>query len=135
VSADRQPLYGIRRKEGERTPFSLLAEAELCTEGTSPDSRIVQTITATIAVGPFDRRTLFLTHEFELVASLILFGVGTDFEESFYISDFSEPFRCRDLTPGGNEIEVFDMLSGESVKVSADDPRLTDVVRAMAQED
>ncbi|MBY3433525.1 hypothetical protein HFN89_05130 [Rhizobium laguerreae] len=56
---EREQLYGIRYKGGDRQPFSLLAEAEVEAEGTSPDSRILQTITATISVGVFARKSLF----------------------------------------------------------------------------
>ncbi|MBY3151330.1 hypothetical protein HFO56_02875 [Rhizobium laguerreae] len=59
MRGEREPLYGIRYKVGDRQPFSLLAQAEVETEGTSPDSRIFQTITATISVGAFGRKTLF----------------------------------------------------------------------------
>lgn len=135
MSEERPPLYGIRYKDGERESFSILAEAELSTEGSSPDSRIHQTITATIAVGAFDRRTLFLTHDFELVGSLVLYGRGTDFDETFYIPSFAEAFSCKSAWPDSRDIEVFDMLSGESVDVRIDDPRLADVVRCMSAQD
>lgn len=134
MSDERPPLYGIRYKEGDREQFSLLAEAELTTDGSERDSRIFQTITATVAVGAFGRSALFLTRDFELVGSLVLFGVGTDFKESFYIPRFAEAFRCESGWPEISDIEVFDMLSGESVVVSIDDPRLADVVSAMTPE-
>ncbi|MCS4089395.1 hypothetical protein [Rhizobium sp. BK176] len=133
MSAERNHLYGIRYKEGEREPFSLLAEVELSTESGSPNSVIHQTMSATICVGAFHRKTLFLTHDFELAASLVLFGVGIDFKESFYLNDFKEAFQVKGIE--GREIEVFDMLSGDSVAVIADDPRLANVVKMMSCED
>jgi hypothetical protein len=133
MSSEHQPLYGIRHKEGDREPFSLLAEAELSTDGGLRDSVIHQTVTATICVGALHRKTLFLTRDFELAASLVLFGIGIDFKESFYLHDFKEAFKVKRFD--GQEIEVFDMLTGEGVAVSIDDPLLADVVSNMTQED
>jgi hypothetical protein len=133
MSGERQPLYGIRYKDGDGEPFSILAEADVYTDGTSPSSTIHQTVSATICVGALHRRTLFLTHDFELVGSLVLFGTGTDFEETFYLNDFKEPLHVKAID--GQEIEVFDMLSGEVVVVSFDDPCLADVIEANRPED
>lgn len=133
MNAERQPLYGIRYKEGDREPFSLLAEAELSADSKAPSSVIYQTVTATICVGAFSRRTLFLTHDFELAASLVLFGLGEDFKETFYLHDFKEALWVKAIN--GREIEVFDMLTGDGVAVSGDDPRLADVVSHMTRED
>lgn len=134
MSGERPPLYGIRYKDGEREQFSILAEAELSAEGGSRDSRIFQTVTATIAVGAFGRSALFLTRDFELIGSLVLFGIGTDFKETFYLPRFAEAFLCESVWPEKAVIEVFNMLTGEAVPVSADDPRLADVVRHMTQQ-
>jgi hypothetical protein len=128
LNTEHSPLYGIRYKDGEREPFSLLAEAVVDTDGTSPDSRIYQTITATIAVGSFGRQAIFATRDFEIVAELALFGVAHDFEETFCLHRFNEAFCCGSDDGSSVEIEVFDMISDEVVQVSANDPRLADIV-------
>jgi hypothetical protein len=128
MSGVRRPLYGIRYKEGNIKPFSLLAEAKLCTHGKSPGSQISQSITATIAVGAFGRGTLFVTHNFVLAGALVLLGVGIDSEQTLYVADFEAAFRVS----GGREVEVFDMISGDRVPVSADDP---DVISSISRED
>lgn len=122
------PLYAIRSLKSGRT-LSILAETELSTEGGERDSRIFQTITATVTVGDFQRAMLFVTENFEVVASLFLFGYAVDFKETLHLSQFQSEGRIgypheKEL----EQVEVFDILTGESVAVSRDDPQLADIV-------
>lgn len=119
------PLFGIRAKDGDTDPYSILAGVGISSDGEEGESVINQTIHASIAVGPFLREALFVTRDFRLAASLVLTGQAHDFKEVFSLHDFATPFTCS----GGTEVEVFDILTGLGVAVSIGDPELEGLVR------